>query len=235
MANSELLEFLQKYVHDPRVLSDSDIDADLRDALPAAWLELLGMDQSARVKAVIELWQPFRAEFQQVIAYFRKYLESINLISSSRGLTLLYGIRAQSGGLMYYGGKPPLGDTYEQSLGKLSIKELWPKTPDALQKFYRELHNGWSHFVSESMGLSALERVFVLSREDWGILDELEELPVDLNRSLAIFSNGMGDYVCQELLDKKTKTFLWHHDKPPKLDLEFWPVVDSWTTIGFEA
>ncbi len=230
MTKTELLNYLKNYAANPSVLELDELVPDTRALLPETWLQLLEMKQQARVEAVIDLWQPFYFQFQQVIAYFKKHLESIDLIDSSRGLSLLYGVRAQSGEMLYYEGRLPVAENPNHA-----IDALWSKTTSELQKFYRELHNGWYYFASESMGLSSLQRIFVLSREEWGILDELPEVPVDLSRSLAIFSNGMGGYVCQELSDRNRKTFLWFHDRPPKLNLEFWPLIDSWTLIGFEG
>jgi hypothetical protein len=230
MAENELLDYLKNYVRDPEILTSANISLDLRASLPDAWMDLLDLDKEERVHAALMHWQPFQSEFQQVIAYFRANLVSIDLITSSRGPGMLYGVRAQTGSTMYYEGKPPVAVNPNSA-----IAELWSKTPDSLQKFYRELHNGWYYFASESMGLSSLDRIFVLSREDWGILDELEQVPVDLNRSLAVFTNGMGGYVCLQLLDNDVKTFLWFHNKAPRLNLDLWPLIDSWTLIGFEG
>jgi len=227
---TELLDYLKNYAANPRVLELDELVPDTRALLPDAWLQLLKLEKRARVEAVIDLWRPFKTEFQQVTTYFNDYLETIDLIESSRGLSLLYGVRARSGEMLYYEGRLPVAENPNHA-----INDLWLKTPAELQNFYRVLHNGWYYFASESMGLSSLQRIFVLSRQDWGILDELSEVPVDLGRSLGIFSNGMGGYVCQELSDSERKTFLWFHDQPPKLNLEFWPLIDSWTLIGFEG
>jgi len=96
-------------------------------------------------------------------------------------------------------------------------------------------HNGWYYLASGSLGLSPVEDFFFLDEEDWGVLDELGELPIDLKKSLAVFANGMGGYVCLEVNEKCKNSMIWWNDKAPRVGIDFWPVIDSWTAMGFEG
>ena len=226
MANDDLLNYLKRYVRDPKIVT---ID-DQVSGLPAAWKNLLGLEQTERIKAVLQQWQGFKIEFQQVLAYLEKKLEAIEIIQSSRGLCMIYAVRSQSDNIMYYEGRPPL-----EKNTNTEIEELWQQLNPRLNAFYRELHNGWQYFANESLGLSPVEKCFALSKHDWGILEQLDTVPIDLKQSLAIFSNGMGDYICQTFENNKEHTFLWFHDQEPKYNLDLWPLVDTWTFIGFEG
>ena len=84
------------------------------------------------------------------------------------------------------------------------------------------------------MGLSPVEDFFFLADEEWGILEDIGKPPVDLEKTLAVYTNGMGGYVCLELQPEKLNCLLWWSSKPPKLDIDFWAVVDSWTVMGFQ-
>jgi hypothetical protein len=45
----------------------------------------------------------------------------------------------------------------------------------------------------------------------------------------------MGDYASIDLKSQNKKSgFIWWNAKPPKLDIEFWSVVDEWTKMGIE-
>ena len=226
MANDDLLNYLQRYVRDPRIITGDD----LSENLPSLWQTVLGQHQTERVATMLKQWREFNSEFQQVLAYLEKHLEAIEIVQSSRGLCMIYAVRSQNGNLMYYEGRPPV-----EKNTNVEIEALWQQTDSRLQKFYTTLHNGWQYFASESLGLSPLEKCFVLSQLEWGILEQLETVPVDLDKSLAIFSNGMGDYICQEFNQGAVHTFLWFHDQAPKINLDLWPLVDTWTYIGFEG
>ncbi len=226
MANDELLNYLKRYVRDPVIVSD----ADQVRGLPSLWQTVLAQDKSARIDTVLSQWREFTAEFQQVVAYLEKKLEGIEIVHSSRGLSMIYSVRSQSGNIMYYEGRPAV-----ETNTNPEIEQQWQQLDSRVQQFYTQVHNGWHYFASESLGLSPLEKCFVLSKNDWGILEQLGTLPIDLNKSLALFSNGMGDYICQEFNQGKTHTFLWFHDQEPKFNLDFWPLVDTWTFIGFEG
>ena len=231
MDKDKRLSYLKQFENTLVILSQDNITLDQRKGLSESWHEILLLGNNERITKVLELWLPFSEEFSQVLAYFRNNLLSIDLINSSRGISLLYGIKANgSDNVMYYEGRQPVSTIEEQDLAS-----FWSKVPDKLQKFYSQLHNGWYYFASQSMGLSPLQNIFVLSKEHWGIIDQLSTVPVDLSQSIAIFSNGMGGYVCLELLKNKTHTFLWFHDEAPKTNLDLWPVVDTWILLGFEG
>jgi hypothetical protein len=230
MDQDNLLDYLRKYVANPKLLTlDQLSDAD-KNNLPENWLDILSVDRDKRLTTVLSHWSNFKDEFEQVVEYIEANLVSVDLIHHGFGFCLLYGIKSANGSrVLYYEGRNP-----KTKAVSLAIINIWSYLPDKLRSFYDELHNGWYYLASGSMGLSPVEDFFFLDEEDWEILDELGEPPVNLEETLAVYTNGMGGYVCLEFKGSEPHCLLWWSSKPPKLNIDFWPVVDSWTAMGFE-
>jgi len=197
--------------------------------LPESWLGILSNDKDKRLSVALTYWKDFEVEFEQVVEYLENNLVSVDLIHHGFGYCLLYGVRASnSARILYYEGRNPKSKTINPM-----VLSVWDRLPEKLKSFY-ELHNGWFYLASGSMGLSPVEDFFFLDEEDWGVLEEISECPVNLEETLALYTNGMGGYVCIEFEESGLNSLLWWSSKPPKLGLDFWAIVDSWTVMGFE-
>ena len=229
MNKENLLDYLRKYVTDPKIITFNKLTDSEKQDLPNSWLEILASESNKRPVIALSYWQNFKAELEQVIDYLESNLISIDLIHHGFGYSLLYGVKSSNGNrILYYEGRNPKSMSMNPT-----VLDVWKKLPEKLQNFYA-LHNGWFYLASGSMGLSPVEDFFFLDEEEWGILDEMSECPVNLEDTLALYTNGMGGYVCIEFQEYKLSSLLWWSSKAPKLNLEFWPIVDSWTTMGFE-
>ena len=231
MNDDSLLDYLKDYVANPRVLSLEQLSEDEKSNLPSSWIDILSYENNERINKALEYWGKFEAEFEQVVEYLGDNITDIYLVHHGFGYCLLYGITsADKKRTLYYEGRNPKSK-------KISpvIDSVWDSLPDTLKDFYDNFHNGWYYLASGSMGLSPVEDFFFLDEEEWGILEEIDKPPVDLEGTLAVFTNGMGGYVCLEIIENNTSSLLWWSDKPPKLGLDFWPIVDSWTVMGFES
>ncbi len=224
-----MLEYLSRYAGDVTILTPELVEQEELDRWPEQWRSILGAAPKERIDQTLAMWKPFSQELQSLLAYLTKHLERVEVVRSSRGISLIYGIRAGDGSLMYYEGKLPTGEVPDDK------QPLWEALPRALRAFYEKLHNGWYYFASESMGLVPRNDVIVLGDLEWGILESLDTVPVGLDQSLGLFHNGSGDYVCIEKREAGPRGFLWFHDSAPRTDIEFWPVVDSWLCIGLEG
>lgn len=230
MPQDDLLNYLEKYVSSPKILTLDDLSVEDKAMLPDIWLDILSVNGKKRIEKALLHWSNFYNEFEQVVVYLKSNLISIDLIHHGFGYCLLYGINSSDNSrILYYEGRNPRKKTVSPM-----IQIFWNHLPDTLKKFYDKFHNGWYYLASGSMGLSPVEDFFFLNEEDWGVIEELEEVPVNLNKTLSVYTNGMGGYVCLEFTDKGTHCLLWLSSKPPKLNLDFWPIVDSWTAIGFK-
>ena len=108
------------------------------------------------------------------------------------------------------------------------------KLPAEISKFYKELHNGWNDTISGGLGFLELDDIQYLSDLEWGILDEIDKLEIDLNSTFYIFHNGAGGYLCISSLNKNQYSYLiWWADDKPQYNLNFWSYFDAWVQINF--
>ncbi|TQV71512.1 hypothetical protein FLL45_20385 [Aliikangiella marina] len=229
-----MLEYLQKFEPDLVLLSTETLTDDDTKLLPQSWLDLLSLQQRQRVDRVIQQWDFLVSKLFETHFYLLQNLEEVHLAKSRRGLTMLYKIKTKNGESFYYEGRLPATDE-----DKASNQNGYAILPEQLQQFYTNVHNGWYYFSSRSMGFLPLENIFNLASEDWGILDSIGKQPLSLENTYAIFNSGMGGYLCIERdltqpVADKVHSHLWFSKKAPNLNVEFWPVLDTWMCIGFE-
>lgn len=222
-----MFDYLSRFVTDLKIIGPNNLTEQERNLLPLHWLEITNADPADRVSMVLNDWQLLGSDLRNITHYLQDNLQSIDLISCSRGLSMIYGVRTGSDSTVYYEGRPP-ADKKIVANGRLM------KTPAVLQEFYSSLHDGWYYFSSQAMGLMPIERCFALADEDWGILESLPHLSLDLNDCIAVFNNGMGDFLCLDIGHDPARGLVWFHDKAPKVDIDFWDFLDSWLCIGFE-
>lgn len=105
--------------------------------------------------------------------------------------------------------------------------------PDHIKVFYTDIHNGFYDYCSKSMGLVECESITCLSDDEWGIIEEINELvKVNLNTTFSFFENGMGGYVAVDF--ETNMSVIWFADEPPIYDVKFWDVVDEWIVLGMQ-
>lgn len=231
MTQDVLLDYLSKYVVSPKILSLDQLSASERQVLPECWIDIISSEASKRPKVALSYWTKYGGELDQVLEYLGSSLFSVDLIHHASGFCLLYGIRSADGSrVLYYEGRNPNSKQFNPV-----VLDVWESLPNKLKEFYDHIHNGWYYLASGSMGLSPVEDFFFLDDEEWGIVDELGKLPVSLKDTLAVYTNGMGGYLCLELKGSESDCLLWWSSKPPKLNLDFWAVADAWTAMGFEG
>lgn len=230
MSNDSLMTYLEKYISAPKILTLEQLSDNDKKALPNSWLDILSHNGKTRCSKALSYWSEFKTELEQVIEYLEKNLVSVDLISHEPGYSLVYGVKSSSGSdTIYYEGRNPK----EKSIPN-NVLKVWNLIPESITKFYDEVHNGWFDLASRSMGLSPVEKFFFLDEDEWSIIDELNNLTVDLEKTLALYSNGMGGYLCLELTKKGNNALLWFSSEEPMEDLDFWPMADTWTVMGFE-
>jgi hypothetical protein len=142
----------------------------------------------------------------------------------------LYSINTPDGNEIYYVGKNPKTLKIPSNLEK-----IWNKLPNTITEIYKNLHNGWYYFASESDGLESVENMIILNDYEWGILEKIDQkaLPYKLENCVGLFHNGAGCYVCYDIeTEDKNKGFVWFKGKAPKNDIEIWPVIDEWTKMS---
>lgn len=232
MESSNILDYLKRYVAEPRVLNVSQLTLDEQKLIPQSWLDILFLEGQARFDKALSYWKLLETELPEVIFFIKNNIVSLELIHHKRsGFCLLYGVMSEEAGrVLYYEARNP--KTMQMSP---AVVDSWKFIPENMRQFYEQFHNGWYYFASVSMGLSPVEDFFFLDDEEWGILDDIEMPPVDLTKTLAVYTNGAGGYLCFEFkANSELTALLWWKDEAPDLDLNFWNFADEWTLMGFE-
>ncbi|CDM67398.1 hypothetical protein CM240_0228 [Clostridium bornimense] len=224
----EKLEYLNKYHKNVCLINEN---VDLLDEIPKKWKSILNKTTlDEKIKDTISIWEEnIFPQLSNTINYLKNNLVNIELIKYGERYSLLYSIKSKNNRILYY----------EGILSNIDINKLkidWTKVPEAIKRFYENIHNGFFYYASESMGLVPIEGVKYFGEDEWGILDELEEdLGINLETTFATFNSGMGGYVATDLnnCDNDNAT-VWFTSSQPTYKMNFWDVVDEWIVIGFE-
>lgn len=225
----EKIEYLKKYNAAIQIVHLENLSEKEISVLPKYWVDSLSESFTPiKLKVVLDQWKKFPYQFQSTTNYLESSLLDIDLILENGQFGLLYTVRNLKGNNAYYVGYNP---------NTKKAPEYFATLPQSFREIYDNLHNGWVYYASKSNGLLPIEDTLILNDEEWGILEEIDikDLPFDLNQCVGLFDNGKGDYASIDLRsDDKKKGFIWWHTKPPKLNVEIWPVIDEWTKIGME-
>lgn len=225
--SDKVLQYLSKYVAEPRILATLPADDSLMIELPEWWKEVLQAGGSDRIHRVLQAWEAYREQLPLTFDFLSTHLQNVNLFIDRRSVRLLYELE-QGGRTMYYAG----GNPAQKSMSPL-VRDAWDKLPADFRKFYDSLHNGWYYLASNSLGPSPTEDFFILDELEWGILEEISDPGCDLKDLLAVYTNGMGSYVAISIgRTGKYGDVVWWKDKPPRLNIDLWAVMDAWTEIG---
>ena len=229
----EKLEYLKKYSSDISFVDFNLLPEDIKKTLPQYWNNLLSAtDDKLKNKILIDEWEKYNYQFQSTVNYLKSNLTDVELIFNNNKYSLLYSVKNKLGNIVFYEGKNPLTKELPES-----IKSIWDRIPKTFTDVYNQLHNGWVYFASQDNGILPIEDVIILGDMDWGILDDIDpnSLPFKLDNCIGLFHNGLGDYASIDIESENKKSgFIWWHTKPPKLNIEIWPVIDEWTKIGME-
>ncbi|UNL86359.1 SMI1/KNR4 family protein [Priestia koreensis] len=229
-----MITFLQKYRKGINLLTKEEI-ADLSPStIPDYWISVFQADTfSERKSRLLAAWNNVVAEEMSItISYLADYLVEIEMVEWNGFYSIIYGVQNPTNEVLYYEGRNPF-----DSFNNDKLKRYWSQTPASVIRFYNELHNGFYYYASESMGLVPVEEICYLDDYEWGIVDDLEKpLAIQFSSSFGFFANGMGDHVVIDYsqIHQKWAT-LWFHDDQPTYGIEFWDVIDEWTTIGFQV
>ena len=227
------LQYLSKYLAEPSILPTLPADDPSMDELPEWWRRVLFANNTDRIRQTLQAWEGHRAQLPSVFEFLSAHLRSVslltdkNLVTGKMSVRLLYELE-KDGRAMYYAGGNPM----RKSMA-VSVQDSWSKLPAGFRRFYDSLHNGWYYLASSSMGPSPTEDFFILDDLEWGILEDIDDPGCDLKDLLAVYTNGMGGYVALSIERKGAYgDVLWWKNKPPRLNIDAWAVMDAWTEIG---
>jgi hypothetical protein len=118
-----------------------------------------------------------------------------------------------------------------------SMRPIWERVPAKFRDFYTQLHDGWTFLPANSMGPLPVDDWAFLSDDKFDIDDETARaLPIDVNKTVAVFHNGAGDYLCLNFANNgEASGVIWWHDDPEHPEpVDFWGVLDAWVGIFLE-
>ncbi|PVZ64496.1 hypothetical protein [Pelagibaculum spongiae] len=204
-------------------------------SIPDSWKEILNHAKNGKPDMVASYWKKIIPELSGVYEYFKDNLIDIQLVSVEKGeyknYSLIYCLWSKDKDeVLYYEARNPAA-----SLINDSLRPYIDYLPENLLSFY-SFHDGWREVVTMAMGLEPLSEIHPLSDDDWGILDELENINIDLSRAFSFFSDATGDYLCIEFKPSEDhdSAHIWSAHNKPRENVNFWGYLDAWTVIGFE-
>lgn len=228
----ESLKYLSNYLAEPSV-SINIGHSDMLAEVPEWWQRVLVVNDNDRVRLTINEWKLYQKQLPSTFEFISKHLRNVmfltdkNLFTGAINSRLLYQMEVD-GRMIYYAGGNPLNKKMHEN-----VNAAWNKLPSDFTQFYDSFHNGWYYVASNSLGPSPTEDFFILDDLEWGILEEIDNPGCDLKDLLAVYTNGMGGYVALSVERNTTYgNVLWWKDKPPRLSIDAWSVIDTWTQIG---
>lgn len=227
-SKEEILVVVQRYTRDVVILALLPQDIPDGYSVPDEWKAIL-QEQAAGKKTWLSLWQDYNNVLPETFAFLRDKVKGVAvLITQSQPPMLLYVYSKGVNNYLYKGFPPVIEAPNQDSI------PFWQCMPDMLKHFYTHVHNGWVQYASDAIGPLPLQGVFPLTDPDFDVSADVEaQLPFDLNRVFAVFSNGGGDYLaidCDKVPDSNTYGIIWWHEKPleAEVNLDFWAYLDGW-------
>jgi hypothetical protein len=201
-------------------------------SLPAQWQRFVEEQEQGRKPALLTAWNDFAAELPSVQDFLRSTLKRLSVLREQDGtLSLLYHYTVGGSELNVFRGRVPVTDV------PAHLRPIWNRVPATFRDFYTRLHDGWTFIPANSMGPLPLADWAFLADDKFGIDDETARcIPVDIEKTVAVFHNGAGDYLCLNCAgDGEASGVVWWHDDPEHPEpVDFWGVLDAWVGIFLE-
>ena len=223
------IDYLRRFQPDVEFVGAERLQAEFGARVPSWWNECAAKKlESERTNCVLNLWDSFGNELPSTLNTLLDQIKDCVPIVFSGQCHLLYILKGELGYCYYIGGNPIAAKSNQR------VTDSWWQIPERLKSFY-ELHNGWVNFVSRSLGLAYKEDIYYLDEFEWGVLDEIGDPGCELKNLMSFFENGMGSCVAVSVEPATYGDVLWFKDKRPKLNIDFWGVVDAWIEIGIKS
>lgn len=238
MTQEEKLVYLKKFCTqreaEVHIVEAREILSIPDNVIPKSWSEIFAdEDINKRISKVLDIWKKYvLAGYSNTIQYLEKNLVNVELLRVNDKYSIIYSVKKKNGKIIIYEG----GNILDQSKGQI-LKEKWDEVPASICSFYENVHDGFYHYSSWSMGMDALRNVTYFADEEWGIIEDLKEpLQIDLKSTFSFFNNGGGGYVAVDTKNcNNDNATLWFSDDQPEYNKNFWDLVDEWTVIGLQG
>jgi len=192
-------------------------------SLPGAWKKIVSeTNTDEKRKVILNYWKSFKDILPKIYHLLQQDLRDVVVVDDKGTLKIVY-IFKSNGDIITYQGELPINE-------HKMINEL----PTGISKFYKEIHNGWNDTISGGLGFLELDDIRYLSDLEWGILEELDKVDIDLNSTFYVFHNGASGYLCISVLEGNDHSYLiWWANDEPQYNIDFWSYFDAWVQINF--
>jgi hypothetical protein len=201
-------------------------------SIPAQWLRFIDEQAQRRRVALLTAWSALATDWPSIQDFLRTMLVRLTVLREQDGtLSLLYLYTVGGNDLNFFRGRAPVAGVPEH------LRPIWDRVPARFRDFYTQLHDGWTFQPANSMGPLPLADWAFLSDDKFDIDDETaRKLFVDVTRTVAVFHNGAGDYLCLNCAGpgEATGVIWWHEDPENPEPVDFWGVLDAWVGIFLE-
>lgn len=195
--------------------SASDLPDSL--AIPSHWSGF-GLHYATSVWVPTE-WQMFSSVLPTVAKWLKQCVIG-TAVAVSDQVYLVYIYREDNELGLYLGGSPVADN--------VAALDVFQRS-SMLERFYRQLHNGFYYYEDASMGPSRIE--------DFVSIDNLvDEGPIAIPGMTGFFSNGAGDFITVVNRTDCLKFYIWWHENQsyPETNIDVWAVIDAWMGIFLE-
>jgi hypothetical protein len=225
-----VLDEYQRHVQATALMAAS-AKADASHSVPQQWLRFIDEQEHGHRLALLTARCDVATEWPSVQDFLRTILKHLTVLREQDGaLSLLY-LYTVGGDRNFFRGGAPV------AIVPKHLRAIWGRIPVRFRDFYTQLHDGWTFLPANSMGPLPLEDWAFLSDDKFDIDDgTARKLAIDITRTVAVFHNGGGDYLCLNCAGNGEATgVIWWNDDPENPEpVDFWGVLDAWVGIFLE-
>lgn len=157
-------------------------------------------------------WATFADSMPWVYAWLHRCVQGTVLVVDAE-VSLGYVFTIDGELCLYLGGRPTKG-VESDSLAKL---------PDHLQRFYRELHDGFGFYIGYTVGPARIC--------DFCLIEDICDVESPgMPLLMGVFHNGGGDCLAIDLASNQSSAYLWWHDEATMVQPvdDLWSAMDTW-------
>ena len=212
--------FKENQLNNVAIIDDSN---DVYSSLPVLWQKIaIANDFLEKQKLILDYWNSFKDFLPKINRLIKQDLREVCIVEDMGIVKMIYIFESNDDIITYQGGLP------------ITDHKTLEELPNKISSFYKEIHNGWNDTISGGLGFLELDDIRYLSDIEWGVLDEINELDIELDSTFYVFHNGASGYLCISKFNNDVYRYLiWWADDQPQYNIDFWSYFDAWVQINF--
>ncbi|MTG99214.1 SMI1/KNR4 family protein [Myroides sp. BIT-d1] len=164
----------------------------------------------------------YKEKLTRTYTLLENSLKDVFIVQHLNKFKIVYVFEINNEVLIYEGNEP------------ITESDFLKNLPEDIRAYYMNVHNGWYESLSGGLGFLPLDKIEFLDESEWGILEEIKTLDIDLSKTYYLFHNAGAGYLCVDIEKSvdEAKYLIWWTNKEPKYDIDFWSFLDAWIEIG---